>query len=448
MLTVLFCSIGTSVSIGQAPKPAPAAAVQPQTTTAAGAASVSTPAVEIPVVVRDRKGGPVKTLSKDSLVLQIDGHAQTIQSLTSNADRPVTFGILLDVGASQRDAIDEERAASVAFVDQLLSQSPGGNKAFVVQFAKQIDLLQDTTDSKAKLQAALKQVEVAPSAQDQDDADVSGVTPVPPSGSPRGTAPGTPPGTSPGTAQRSPRGSAKSLYDAIFLSADEVIGKQPGRRVLVVVSDGVDRNGKESLTEAIEAAQRANTIVYAAYVKGRQPVSRDNRNPGAGPGGGYPGGGYPGGGYPGGGYPGGGYPGGGYPGGGYPGGGYPGRNPQGSQVPSGNRVDGRKILDQIANETGGRMFEVDRKDTLDTIYTAITEELQAQYRLSFTPDGSAAKTALNTSTASTTSNTSNTSNMSNTSSNSDGQHQIDLTLVKGSSKDWMVQSPDNYYTAK
>ncbi len=87
------------------------------------------------------------------------------------------------------------------------------------------------------------------------------------------------------------------LYDALFLSADDVLAKQTGRRALIVLTDGVDRHSKESLTEAIEAAQRANVVVYAIYLKGE---THREFNPGARRGGygGY--GGYPGGGnYPG-----------------------------------------------------------------------------------------------------------------------------------------------------
>ena len=62
-----------------------------------------------------------------------------------------------------------------------------------------------------------------------------------------------------------------ALYDAIYLSGEEVMSKQAGkRRALVVLTDGVDRGSKESLTDAIEAAQRADTIVYGIYYKGEQ----------------------------------------------------------------------------------------------------------------------------------------------------------------------------------
>src|SRR5258707_10298232 len=113
------------------------------------------------------------------------------------------------------------------------------------------------------------------------------------------------------------------------------MSKQTCRKAIIILSDGGDRVSRETLVKSIEAAQRADTIIYAIYFKGEQPHQDFPRDRGGNPGGGgYPGGGYPGGGYPGGGYPGGGYPGGGHPGGGYPGGGYPGGGNDGGNYPN------------------------------------------------------------------------------------------------------------------
>ena len=151
------------------------------------------------------------------------------------------------------------------------------------------------------------------------------------------------------------------MYDAIFLASDEIISKQQNRKALILLTDGDDRGSKESIGSAIEAAQRADTAVYAIYYKGESP--RDFSNGGGrrgGMGGGFPGGR------------------GGFPGG-FPGGG-------GGQGRSGeSRADGKKILERIADETGGRVFTVSKKEPLDDIYKQIAEELRSQYRLGFSP---------------------------------------------------------------
>src|SRR5581483_6179996 len=188
-------------------------------------------------------------------------------------------------------------------------------------------------------------------------------------------------GTDPGSGKRrGGPGMGTLLYDAIYLGADEVLSKQPGRKAMIVLTDGVDHGSRMSLEQAIETAQRANTMVYAIYFEGEESGSSGTWTR---PGGGYPGGGrWPGGGYPGGRrwpgsrWPGVGYPpvylqvgwpGGGWPGGGYPGGGYPGgrRYPGPMSYPS---ADGKKILERLSRETGGRMFVVSDKQPIDKIY--------------------------------------------------------------------------------
>jgi VWFA-related protein len=351
--------------------------------------------VDVPVVVHDKKGSLVQNLTKDNFTLQVDGHPQTIQSFQLDPDLPLTLGLLIDSNIGQPGTLDDVRIASVAFLDDMLTHPADRDKAFVVQFARQTDLLQDVTSSKAKLQAALKQLNTSGSGGRSGD--TSSVSAPGDSDSARGRRGGT------------------TLYDAMFLSSDEVIGKQRGRKALILVSDGVDSGSRESLTSTTEAVQRADTLVYAIYFKGKDP------DRGFHAGNGDDGGGYPGdpNGYPGGGYPGGGYPGGGYPGGGYPGGGYPGgqrRQPQGIPLP-----DGKKILEHVVKETGGRLFEVSKRQTIADIYKQIGEELRAQYRLAFTSDEKAV---------------------------SDGYHRIDLSLTKSAPKDLSIQTREGYYTGQ
>jgi VWFA-related protein len=165
------------------------------------------------------------------------------------------------------------------------------------------------------------------------------------------------------------RGGGTLLYDAIFLASDELMKKQQGRKALIVLSDGDDRGSKESLQSAIEAAQRADTVVYSIlFADNHQQDSGGFGGPGGG-GMGRRGGGWPGGG-------------GGWPGGGGSGGG--GRG--GGRYPQEPRVDGKKILEQISKETGGRLYQVSKKQAIDQIYDSIAEELRTQYNLGYTPD--------------------------------------------------------------
>ena len=350
---------------------------------AAGTLSVDARLVNIPVVVRDKKGALVQNLTKDNFILNVDDHPQTIRYFNVDKDLPLTLGLLVDTSLSQRDVIDDEQKASAAFLDDMLNGTPDRDKAFLIQFAHQTDLLQDLTSSKPKLQAALKELGTPGSGGGDNNSSV--------------TAPDD--SNTSGSGRPRMRGLGTTLYDALFLSSDELMSKQKGRKALVILSDGVDSGSKETLSTSIEAAQRADTIVYAIYYKGKGGPQQDRGRQG----GGFPGGGRHGGGYPGGG--------GGYPGGG---GGGQRRQPQQSQV------DGRKMLQRMADETGGRLFEVSKKETVADIYKQIGEELRAQYRLGYSPDKDTA---------------------------ADGYHRIDLSLSKatGKDKDFFVQTRDGYY---
>jgi len=345
--------------------------------------------VNLPVVVRDKKGALVRNLTKEDFVLQVDGKPQTIRYFDIDSNLPLTLGLLIDTSMSQRAVIDEERSASGTFLDEMMKSDK--DRAFIVQFAHQTELLQDLTSSRAKLQAALKQIDTPSPAPPPDDSSSDSND----SGGGRG-------------GHRGRMGAGTTLYDATFLASDELMSKQKGRKALIILSDGVDNGSKETLVKAIEAAQRADTILYAIYFKGQEGQQRDDHSHGVG--GRFPGGGYPGGG---GGYPGGGR-GGGYPGGG----GAPGGGGRGGGGGGMNHVDGKKILDRMAHETGGRLFEVSKKQTVAQIYDQIAEELRAQYRLGYTPDQDTA---------------------------SDGYHQVDLTTHK---KDLQIQTRDGYYTGK
>ena len=398
----LLCAAAIAVSAQQGKPATTPAATTPATTTAgnasapadiptsssAGTMNVKANLVVMPAIVRDKKGALVNDLKKEDFSLEVDGQPQTIRYFDHDTDIPLTLGLLVDVSGSMRNELDVEKSASQSFLDTMLVPSSGNrgpDKAFVVQFAKEVELLQDATDAKPRLQRALRELGTSsPSFHNADDNNS---------------------GPNQDSEGRYIRRGGTALYDAIFLSGDEVMSKQSGkRRALVVLTDGVDRGSKESLTDAIEAAQRADTIVYGIYYKGEQPRQDWNR---AGRGG-YPGGGYPGGGYPGGGYPGG--------GGGYPRGG--GQSPRGGGDHQ-PYVDGKKVLERVCGETGGRVFEVGKKQSIDDIYKQIGEELRAQYRVGFTPTGDAAK---------------------------DRYHQINLALTGDDAKKKLdIQTRDGYY---
>jgi len=301
--------------------------------------------VILPVTVRDKKGALVNSLNISDFSLTQDGRPQEIKSLSKQTDLPYKLGLLVDTSRSLSGAMEGERKAAGKFVDTMLPEkpNPAPDEAFLIHFDRQVELLEDFTTSRDKLHHELD--EMSSSGQSRDDRQG--------------------PETNDDDRDR-PRGGrgGTQLYDAIYLASSEVMKPNGGRNALVVFSDGVDRGSKDTLNDAIDAADKGNVVVYTIYFKGEQERSFN---------GGFPGGGHHGGGFPGGG--------GGYPGGGSPGGG---GHPRGDDKQT--AADGKKTMEQIATRTGGRFYEAKSSSHLDEIYSQIAEELRGQYLLTYTPD--------------------------------------------------------------
>jgi VWFA-related protein len=332
--------------------PADGAAQQPASGQPAATLKVQAREVLLPVTVRDKHGALVTNLKAGDFTLAEDGRPQVIRSFTLESNLPFRLGLLVDTSRSVSGAMENERKAAGTFVDKMLPADPKaatkGDQAFLIHFDREVELLEDFTNSRDKLHRELD--EMGPTERERSSSQGPET-----SGDDTGYG---------GRGQGGMRGrGGTQLYDAIFLASDELMKPKDGRKALVVFSDGVDRGSKETLNEAVDAAERADLSVYTIYFKGEEERSQ-NGMPGMGRRGGM-GGGYPGG-----------YPGGG---GGYPGGGRRG----GSGEP---QVDGKKIMEQIATRTGGRYFEAKKKDNLDDIYSQIAEELRGQYLLTYTPD--------------------------------------------------------------
>jgi VWFA-related protein len=325
LLALSLCASAVPLFAQSQPTPAPS----PQITTA--------------ITVLNKDGKFVPNLTKNDFTLTDDGHPTAIASFTQASTDPLTMGFLVQTSSGQSASLGSERTAANVFLDHMIV--PPQHRAFLIQFGGEVDLLSDVSTDKAHLQKAFAQVGTP---QPHDTAaDQSGN----------------------GGARLDSGGS--TLYDAIYLASTEVMKKQPPRKVLIILSDGVDRGSKTSLFSAIEAAQRANTAVYAIYIKGEDEKEQRRNSagyPGQRRGPGWPGGGYPG------------------TGPGWPGGsGGGGRNPNPSRPTEGSRMDGRKILAQICRETGGYLYESGKKNSLDNIFSTLAGELKSQYMIGFTP---------------------------------------------------------------
>jgi VWFA-related protein len=285
--------------------------------------------------VRNKAGAIVKDLTRDDFLLEEDGRAQEIRYFSQESDLPLTLGLLVDTSGSQRRLIEEERAASFRFFERVLR--PEKDQAFVIHFDFDTELLQDITSSRRLLEKALENLEAPTQQRQQRQSTQQQPMPYPYPGGGGGRRRGGQGGPV-GGGGAGGRGGGTVLYDAVLLASDELMRRQSGRKALVLLTDGVDTGSKVSLSSAVEAAQRADTMVCSILFEDPEMY-----------GGGF-------------------------------GIGRMGR------VPMGNMPNGKKVLEQISRETGGRFFEVSKKHPLAKVYDEIDEDLRHQYSLGYSPD--------------------------------------------------------------
>ena len=291
----------------------PAAGLMAQEPAGEATFSSSVSVVNVLAIVRDHGGKAVTELTKDDFVLEEDGRPQAIQYFSRQSSLPLTLGLLMDTSFSEILSIDAERKASHRFFDRVLRADQ--DKAFVLNFDTRMVMRRNLTSSLEELHSALDQVR-----REQDKGKAAPAI---------GTL----------------------LYDAVAGSSAQILGNQPGRKAIILFSDGEDFGSKTPLEGAIEAAQRAETLVYSIRFSEEGAVF-----PGAG---------------------------GAFMGrGGRGGRGFGGVGPGGGA----NRPDGKRVLEELSQKTGGGYFEGGNAKALDKIYDRIDDELRSQYNLGFTSD--------------------------------------------------------------
>jgi len=185
--------------------------------------------------VKDKHGALIPNLTKDDFTIFEDGQQQTPKYFTPETNLPLTLGILIDSSGSQLRVLDMEKEVGGAFLKQVLTDK---DLAYVMDFNVDASLVQDFTRDVHLLQKALNSVKIN-----------SGVTMPTLPGAGGGPVPTA---ASPGTV----------LYDAVYLSAHDMLAKEVGRKAMILLTDGEDEGSRLKIRDAIEAAQKADSIVY------------------------------------------------------------------------------------------------------------------------------------------------------------------------------------------
>jgi VWFA-related protein len=235
--------------------------------------------------------------------VQEDKQPQELKNFQAETNQPLTLGVLLDTSGSQQRVLPLEQEFGSKFLAQVLKSK---DEAFVVSFDVDVDLLQDYTNSPRLLEKALHKAEIN-TAAGNGAAGIPGIGqgPVPTQGQPKGTL----------------------LYDAVYLAANEKLSKETGRKAIVILTDGEDEGSRVKISGAIEAAQKANVIIYGILLADRM---------------GY--------------------------------------------FQQGMGYSGNFALKRMAEETGGRMIDVGNNGRkLEAAFQQIEDELRTQYVASYTP---------------------------------------------------------------
>ncbi len=247
--------------------------------------------VNIFATVRDKSGQILNTLEKNDFSVLEDGKPQVIRYFSRESDLPLTIGLLVDTSLSQTTVLEDERGASYRFLDQVLSGKQ--DKAVVVQFDQAVIIRQGLTASHKDLQDVLSLLD-----------------------SPN--------------AQQAAGGSGTLLYDSIRTASVQIMRQQQGRKAFVVLTDGVDVGSQITLADAIQAAQRADTLVYSILFSDASYYHR---------GGAF-----------------------------------------------GEAAAGKRVLERLSRETGGGFFVVSPQRSISQIFSAIEEQLRSEYSLGFVSD--------------------------------------------------------------
>src|SRR5579863_5418620 len=181
--------------------------------------------VNLLATVRDKNHAILRDLSKDDFQILENGRPQTIRYFTRESDLPLTIGLMVDTSMSQVKVLDAERGASLRFLDQVLRENK--DHVFIMQFDITVQTRQPLTGSRRDLSQSLAYVDTPTRNQ-----------------------------------LRSQYGGGTLLFDSIVDASHDIMKKQQGRKALIVLSDGGENGSDATIAEAIEAAQRAETLIY------------------------------------------------------------------------------------------------------------------------------------------------------------------------------------------
>jgi len=253
--------------------------------------------------VKDKHGNLIPDLKKEDFQVLEDGKPQTIKYFSAESNQPLTLGILLDTSGSQLEVLPMEKEVGAEFLHDVLRPK---DLAFLISFDVDVDELHDFTSDASALRRAMDKAQINTGGGGGGVPGI-GQGPIPTSSVPRGTL----------------------LYDAVYLAAREKLAQEVGRKAMILLTDGGEQGSQTNMKGAIEAAQKADAVIYVLLIADTPHLGSI-----------YNGGGY----------------------------------------------YGIGDMKKMTQETGGRVIEVGNKlDKLKDAFAQIANELRSQYNIGYTP---------------------------------------------------------------
>jgi len=253
----------------------PAATPQDDTTTHI---SVEVTRVSMAFSVTDKKGRFVTGFSKEEFEVLENGRPQTIAEFTAEPTLPLRVAVLIDTSNSIRERFKFEQEAASQFLDEILRTTQ--DQAMLVSFDSSVQTACELTSNTDKLSRAVH--ELRP-------------------------------------------GGGTAMYDALKYASDTLGKEQPSyqyRRLIVIVSDGDDNQSRATRDQALEAAQVADTFIWA--------ISTNNL--------------------------------------------------------SSSDTEGDKVLKYFTSQTGGKTYFPFKLEDLTQSFQTIAEEVRHQYNITYRPE--------------------------------------------------------------
>lgn len=209
-----------SAALAQQSRPAPSPTPLPDDQ---GTVVIPIRRVRLPITVTDKKGQFVPGLTKNDFLVLEDKLPQVIETFSDDIGSvlPLYVAVLMDTSPSTAGKLKFEQESAMNFIQTVVR--PRRDRVLFATFDHEINLKQDFTDKLELLDRAVFSVKTT--------------------------------------------GNQTALFDAVWQFCDEKMRSAPGRRVLVIISDGEDTYSRADLRDAIDIAQRTETTIFCISTK-------------------------------------------------------------------------------------------------------------------------------------------------------------------------------------